>query len=198
MSSKRPHQNTHPEFHASSSWNDSSDPSLQVARMELASQRRKILDGIVFSGVRGCWFELIESIFIHFCPVFAPGGAVLYIGDTGNNFIHLETATLAALGVTLDAAANIPYVIVHDTERNWLFLIEAVTCEAPLDAKRRQEVEELFGGCDAGLIFIAAFQNFRTLKKFISKIAWESEVWIAEEPHHMIHFNGRRFLGPYP
>ena len=26
----------------------------------------------------------------------------------------------------------------------------------------------------------------------------ESEVWIAEDPDHMIHFNGERVLGPYP
>ncbi len=32
----------------------------------------------------------------------------------------------------------------------------------------------------------------------LAQIAWESEVWIAEEPMHMIHFNGERFLGPYP
>jgi hypothetical protein len=38
----------------------------------------------------------------------------------------------------------------------------------------------------------------RTMQTFGSHIAWESEVWIAEDPDHMIHFNGERFLGPYP
>ena len=28
-------------------------------------------------------------------------------------------------------------------------------------------------------------------------IAWETEVWIAENPDHMIHFDGKKFLGPY-
>jgi len=141
---------------------------------------------------------LIKAIIEHFCPAFAPGGVVLYIGDTENKFVHLETEALAALGVTLDSAAKIPDVIVHDTKRNWLLLIEAVTSAGPVDGKRRRELKELFDGCKAGLVFVTAFENRRTMQTFVSHIAWESEVWIAEDPDHMIHFNGERFLGPYP
>lgn len=140
---------------------------------------------------------LIKAIIEHFCPAFAPGGVVLYIGDTENKFVHLETAGLAALGVTLDPAAKIPDVIVHDTKRNWLLLIEAVTSAGPVDGKRRKELKDLFAGCKAGLVFVTAFETRRTMQTFVSHIAWESEVWIAEDPDHMIHFNGERFLGPY-
>ena len=141
---------------------------------------------------------LIKAIIEHFCPAFAPGGVVLYIGDTENKFIHLEDAGLTALGVTLDSAAKIPDVIVHYTAKNWLLLIEAVTSAGPVDGKRRKELKELFTGCKAGLVFVTAFANRRTMRSFVSHIAWESEVWIAEDPDHMIHFNGERFLGPYP
>ena len=140
---------------------------------------------------------LIKSIIEQFCPAFAPGGVVLYIGDTENKFVHLESDGLAALGVTLDSAAKIPDVIVHDTKRNWLLLIEAVTSAGPVDGKRRKELKDLFKGCKAGLVFVTAFENRRTMQTFVSHIAWESEVWIAEDPDHMIHFNGERFLGPY-
>lgn len=141
---------------------------------------------------------LIKAIIEQFCPAFAPGGVVLYIGDTENKFVHLETAGLTELGVTLDSAAKIPDVIVHDTAKNWLLLIEAVTSAGPVDGKRRKELKELLAGCKAGLVFVTAFENRRTMQTFLSQIAWESEVWIAEDPNHMIHFNGERFLGPYP
>jgi hypothetical protein len=141
---------------------------------------------------------LIKAIIEHFCPVFAPGGVVIYIGDTENKFVHLETNSLTALGVTLDSAAKIPDVIVHYTAKNWLLLIEAVTSAGPVDGKRRKELKELFAGCKAGLVFVTAFETRRTMQSFLSHIAWESEVWIAEDPDHMIHFNGERFLGPYP
>ena len=141
---------------------------------------------------------LIKAIIEHFCPAFAPGGVVVYIGDTENKFVHLETEGLAALGVTLDSAAKIPDVIVHHTAKNWLLLIEAVTSAGPVDGKRRKELKDLFAGCTAGLVFVTAFENRRTMQSFVSHIAWESEVWIADDPDHMIHFNGERFLGPYP
>lgn len=141
---------------------------------------------------------LIKAIIENFCAAFAPGGEVIYIGDTENKFVHLETASLAALGVTMDSAAKIPDVIVHYTAKNWLLLIEAVTSAGPVDGKRRKELKNLFAGCKAGLVFVTAFENRRTMQSFVSHIAWESEVWIADDPDHMIHFNGERFLGPYP
>jgi hypothetical protein len=141
---------------------------------------------------------LIKSIIEQFCPAFAPGGVVLYIGDTENKFVHLESAGLTALGLALHPAAKIPDVIVHDTKRNWLLLIEAVTSAGPVDGKRRKELKDLFAGSKAGLVFVTAFETRRTMQTFVSQIAWESEVWIAEDPDHMIHFNGERFLGPYP
>jgi hypothetical protein len=141
---------------------------------------------------------LIKAIIEHFCPIFAPGGAVIYIGDTENKFVHLEAEHLASLSVILDPAAKIPDVIVHYTAKNWLLLIEAVTSAGPVDGKRRKELKGLFAGCKAGLVFVTAFETRRTMQSFLSQIAWESEVWIAEDPDHMIHFNGERFLGPYP
>lgn len=141
---------------------------------------------------------LIKAIIEDFCPAFAPGSEVIYIGDTENKFVHLERASLAALGVTMDSAAKIPDVIVHYTAKNWLLLIEAVTSAGPVDGKRCKELKNLFAGCKAGLVFVTAFENRRTMQSFVSHIAWESEVWIADDPDHMIHFNGERFLGPYP
>mgnify|MGYP001620150884 CR=1 FL=1 len=141
---------------------------------------------------------LIKAIIEQFCAIFAQGGVVLYIGDTENKFVHLEAEHLAALGVILDSAAKIPDVIVHHKAKNWLLLIEAVTSAGPVDGKRRKELKELFTESKAGLVFVTAFETRRAMQSFLSHIAWESEVWIAEDPDHMIHFNGDRFLGPYP
>ncbi len=154
-------------------------------------------DGSCFYHPRFRRCLLIKAIIEHFCPAFAPGGVVLYIGDTENKFVHLETAGLAALGVALNSASKIPDVIVHDAKRNWLLLIEAVTSAGPVDGKRRKELKDLFAGCKAGLVFVTAFETRRTMQSFVSQIAWESEVWIAEEPDRVIHFNGERFLGRY-
>ncbi|MDR1934477.1 MAG: restriction endonuclease [Candidatus Accumulibacter sp.] len=155
-------------------------------------------DGSSVSLPPGGQNPLIKAILERFCPAFVPGGVVLYIGDTENKFVHLESAALATLGVVLDSAAKIPDVIVRHTGKNWLLLIEAVTSAGPVDGKRRKELKELFAECKAGLVFVTAFETRRVMQRFVAQIAWESEVWIAEDPDHMIHFNGERFLGPYP
>jgi len=169
-----------------------------VRKRDLARVPVTLPDGSKVALSPGGQNPLIKAIIEKFCPTFAPGGVVLYIGDTENKFVHLEPAGLAALGVTLDSAAKIPDVIVHYRAKNWLLLIEAVTSAGPVDGKRRKELKDLFAGCKAGLVFVTAFQTRRTMQSFLSHIAWESEVWIAEDPNHMIHFNGERFLGPYP
>ncbi|HWB59051.1 MAG TPA: BsuBI/PstI family type II restriction endonuclease [Chthoniobacteraceae bacterium] len=141
---------------------------------------------------------LIKQIIEEFCSRFSPGGTVVYIGDTESKFLHYDATYLKNLGVIVAPAAKMPDVIVHDTRRNWLLLIEAVTSAGPVDFKRRAELKELFGGCKAGLVFVTAFENRRAMQSFAAQISWESEVWIADNPDHMVHFNGERFLGPYP
>ena len=191
-------ETTTTRFHSTSAGVDKLANALGVSRREVRAQRWQFPDGSFFYHPRYRWCLLIKAIIEHFCPAFAPGGVVLYIGDTENKFAHLETAALTALGVTLDSAAKIPDVIVHYCTKNWLLLIEAVTSAGPVDGKRRKELKDLFSGCKAGLVFVTAFENRRTMQTFVSHIAWESEVWIADDPDHMIHFNGERFLGPYP
>jgi hypothetical protein len=77
-------------------------------------------------------------------------------------------------------------------------LVEAVTSAGPIDGKRRSELKALFKGCKAGLVFVTAFADRANYLRFATQIGWETEVWIADSPDHIIHFNGERFLGPYP
>jgi len=141
---------------------------------------------------------LIKAIVEEFCSRFVLGATVVYIGDTENKFEHLHADYLVKLGVTIDAAAKMPDVVVHDTARNWLLLMEAVTSAGPVDGKRRKELKELFQHSTAGLVFVTAFENRAAFGRFCQQISWESEVWIASDADHIIHFNGERFLGPYP
>jgi hypothetical protein len=142
--------------------------------------------------------SLIKQIIEEFCPRFAPGATVVYIGDAESKFLHLEAAYLERLGVVIAPAAKMPDVAVHDTKRNWLLLVEAVTSAGAVDWKRRKELKELFKRCKAGLVFVTAFETRRAMQSFLPQISWETEVWVAEHPDHLIHFDGERFLGPYP
>jgi len=141
---------------------------------------------------------LIKTVIEELCPRFVPGGVIVYIRDAENKFLHLDADYLGEFGVTIPAPAKMPDVIVHDARRNWLLLIEAVTSAGPVDGKRRAELKQLFADCSAGLVFVTAFATRGVMRSFLTQISWETEVWVAEDPDHLIHFNGERFLGPYP
>ncbi len=140
---------------------------------------------------------LVKKIIDDFCPLFTPGCFVIYVGDTQVKWAHFNSDALASLGVEIQEHGKMPDVVVHHVEKNWLVLIEAVTSHGPVNPKRRQELKELFSGSKAGLVFVTAFLDRRAMLKYLNDISWETEVWIAESPTHLIHFNGERFLGPY-
>ncbi|MBN2315354.1 MAG: hypothetical protein JXM79_15605 [Sedimentisphaerales bacterium] len=140
---------------------------------------------------------LVKKIIDDFCPLFTPAGHVIYVGDTQKKWAYYDSEALLSLGVKIEEHGKMPDVIVHYTEKNWLVLVEAVTSHGPVNPKRRQELKQLFSGSHTGLVYVTAFLDRRTLLKYLDDISWETEVWIAESPTHLIHFNGERFLGPY-
>ncbi len=141
--------------------------------------------------------ELIRSIIEDFAPRFAPGSALVYAGDTGDKWGYFDAALLAGLGVDVDSHGKMPDVVLHFVEKNWLLLVESVTSHGPVDGKRHAELAKLFAGSKAGLVYVTAFPNRAIMSRYLGEIAWETEVWVADAPSHLIHFNGVRFLGPY-
>lgn len=141
--------------------------------------------------------ELIRAIIEDFASRFAPEGVLVYAGDTGEKWGYFDAALLAKLGVDVDAHGKMPDVVLHHAEKNWLLLVESVTSHGPVDGKRHAELARLFSGATAGLVYVTAFLNRATMARYLSDIAWETEVWVAEAPSHLIHFDGERFLGPY-
>lgn len=141
--------------------------------------------------------ELIREIIESFAPRFAPGAALIYAGDTGEKWGYFEQSQLEKLGVQVEAHGKMPDVVLHDAERNWLLLVESVTSHGPVDGKRHDELAKLFAGSKAGLVYVTAFPNRSIMGRYLGEIAWETEVWVADAPSHLIHFNGTRYLGPY-
>jgi hypothetical protein len=141
--------------------------------------------------------ELIREIIQSFAARFAPGAVLVYAGDTGEKWRYFERPLLAQLGVEVEAHGEMPDVVLYCPKRKWLVLIESVTSHGPVDGKRHSELEHLFSTATPGLVYVTAFPNRAIMGRYLGEIAWETEVWVADAPSHLIHFNGERFLGPY-
>lgn len=156
----------------------------------------QVADGTIYKLSPGKHNELQAAIVTEFGPRFAPGAKLLYLGDTAKKTVVFEKELLAKLLVPASEHGKFADIILYDQKKNWLFLIEAVTAHGPISPKRHVEMEKLLENCTAIRVYVTAFLDFLTFKKFVNEIAWETEVWIAEMPSHMIHFNGDKFLGP--
>ncbi len=157
----------------------------------------KIKDGVEITISAGDQSLLIRAIVEEFAPRFIAGARLVYVGDTGEKFGYFDADLLAKLGVTLDHHGKLPDVLIYAEDDNWLVLVESVTSHGPVDSKRYTELEELFAACTAGRVYVSAFPNRKVFMRHLESVAWETEVWIADAPTHMIHFNGPKFLGPY-
>ena len=144
----------------------------------------------------GAHNEVQAAVVEEFAPRFAPGGKLLYIGDTENKDLYVNSAALEALKLPITEHSKLPDIVISDDKKGWLFLIEVVTSHGPVSAKRVVELEEFTKDCPYGIVYVTAFPNAKEFKKYVDEIAWETEVWLSDTPDHMIHFNGDRFIGP--
>jgi len=156
----------------------------------------KLSDGKEIKLSAGKHNEVQAAIVEKFASRFTKGGIVAYLGDTANKNLYVDEKLLKQLGIPIDGHSKMPDVVIYDPEKNWLFLIEAVTSHGPVSPKRLVELEAFLKECKAGKIYVTAFPDFAEFKKHSTNIAWETEVWLVETPDHMIHFNGDRFMGP--
>ena len=140
---------------------------------------------------------LIEKIINDFCPRFTPNSKILYVGDTDDKFAHFDQLALAELGIKIDTHGKMLDIMIHLPSENWLILIETVTSHGLIDVKRKTELKTLCKNCQIPMIMVTTFLNRQTMKEYLTEIAWETDVWIAEEPTHLIHFNGDHLLQNY-
>lgn len=167
----------------------------------MARQRSQVpvtlADGTKITLTPGGQNVLIKAMVEDFCATFTPAGRVLYIGDAGKADPVFDEDAFAELGVTLDKHGKLPDLVVFMPDRNWLVLMEAASSHGPVDAKRHGELAKLFAKCTAGLVYVTCFPSRELMRKYLTEISWGTEVWCADDPTHLIHFNGDQFHGPY-
>jgi hypothetical protein len=153
--------------------------------------------GVIVQLSPGKHNALQVAVIEEFGPRFAPGATVLYVGDTACKHVVCNAEQLAGLAIPITEHDKLPDIVLCDFQRNWVFLVEAVTSHGPVNPKRHAEIESMLLHCPAARVYVTAFLDKSDFRRYAADIAWETEVWIAETPDHMVHFDGPKFLGPY-
>jgi len=140
---------------------------------------------------------LQQNIIEEMLPRFATHARLVYAADTADRTTFFNTELAQSLDIMPIFSEKKPDIVAYDPIRNWLFIVEAVTSTGHISQGRKDFFVTMLGQRSACAVFVTAFPNRETFRRFAADIAWETEVWLATEPDHMIHFNGERFLGPY-
>ena len=170
--------------------------------MDIYASKKKMtmmpvkINGLDFSFSAGKHNDLQKAIIEEFAPRFAPNSECLYVGDTIEKDLVKNVDKLEKLGFEITLHDKMPDVVLYREDKDWIYFVESVTSVGPMDPKRILEIEEMTKDVKAGKVYVTAFLDFKTYKRFSEDLAWETEVWIAEMPEHMIHLNGDRFMGP--
>lgn len=154
------------------------------------------INGEDFAFSSGKHNQLQKAILEEFARRFAPNSECLYVGDTTQKDLVKREKRLKELGFEITSHDKMPDVVLYRADNNWIYFIEAFTSRGPMDPKRILEINEMTKNVKYGKIYVTAFLDFNTYKSHSQELAWETEVWIAEMPEHMIHLNGNKFLGP--
>ncbi len=138
-----------------------------------------------------------RAVIEDFLPRFSRGAEVLYIGDAAKKILHIDADRIRGLGIDEMSRETLPDILAYESERDWLFVIEAVHSSNPIDSMRHLALRRLTRNSTAGVLFVSAFENASRFARFSKRISWETEVWIADNPGHMLHFDGGRYLAPH-
>ena len=168
---------------------------LYASKKEMRKMPVKI-NGEDFTFSPGKHNQLQKAIIEEFAPRFAPNSECLYVGDTIEKDLVKHDTKLRELGFEITLHDKMPDVVLYAEDKNWIYFVESVTSVGAMEPHRVREIEEMTKNVTAGKIYVTAFLDFKTFKKFSEDLAWETEVWIADMPDHMIHLNGDKFLGP--
>ena len=158
----------------------------------------RLPDGRLIELAKGEHNVLQKATLEFFIPRFAPEAKVLYIGDVSKKYLHVDAEGLKKLGLDEIAHEMLPDIVVLDTKNQWLLLIEAVHSSNPVSKLRHLALEEFTAGCPLPKVFVSVFATRKEFRRWVFDISWETEVWLADSPDHLIHFNGLRYLGPHP
>lgn len=142
----------------------------------------------------GCHNELQKAIVEVFLKKFGMGAEVLYIGDTKSKYLYKKEEALKEIHFFDLKHDMLPDIVAYSKVKNLVFLIEAVYSSGAMTEPRVARLKEMLKDCPCDKIFVTAFLNKKKFQSLAASIAWESEVWIADTPDHMIHFNGSKFL----
>lgn len=171
----------------------------------------KAFGGVVVLPVTGEALEItkkgqgpiIAGIVEEMLPRFGADAQVAYISDAaGDIFPQCGSSKAQKVRDIIETVqpGNLirrPDVVALDDARRWVFVFEACSSDGPVSERRKEELTKMLSPLGYAPVFVTCFASREKMRKWLPDLAWETEAWCLDNPEHLIHLNGEKFLGPY-
>jgi hypothetical protein len=99
--------------------------------------------------------------------------------------IH-EQEQLHQLGIYAPFTYFFSDIILYQEKKRAIFFIEVSNSHGIVSHQRKREIEEFLVTCQIRRVYITVCYDTNDYKQFIGNIAWESYIWCAQMPNHII------------
>ncbi|HUY91701.1 MAG TPA: BsuBI/PstI family type II restriction endonuclease [Pirellulales bacterium] len=143
--------------------------------------------------------DVARRVLTDFRPRYAPQGRVVWVSEGNAEPMQSSKTWLQGLRVSAAAEEELPNVVVRDSRRRRLWLVDVATLGRHMNAERRERLSRILRRSLATLLFLTAFENRRQMTRFILDAPWGTIAWFADEPAHLVHFDDHpdaRLLAP--
>lgn len=146
---------------------------------------------------------ITKAVVEEFAARFLEEPAVIWISESGKKVVEKDDDLAKSIGIVIDAARNLPDVILADVARDKILLVfvEVVATDGPISETRRGQllaIAQNAGISESRTAFLTAYlaRDEAILKKNLPDLAWNSFIWLASEPEHIIALYAGGDAGP--
>lgn len=132
--------------------------------------------------------KAIVEVFSH---AFLNKPQVMYLGDTAPRKGYQNRVLMRRLNLPIDIAESLPDVILFSEHEKHLVIVEAVTSNGPINSIRLEQLQKFTkepSKLGYKISYVTAFPSRAVFRRFVEDIAWESSVWIENEPNNIVYF----------
>ena len=135
--------------------------------------------------------HLIKTVLDSFVPLHAPSSTPVYISGDNGTVLHQDQSALSELGLnTNDVMGKTDLVLkVDDPKEAWLCFVSCDHSCGHIDTKRKQELDKIASSTKLKCAYLSVFANMESYSKVCDSIAWNTDVWIVDQPTKLISFD---------
>lgn len=136
---------------------------------------------------------IAQAVIEVFASTYLDQPAVIWLSESGNKIVMRDDRIANAIGLKIDASANLPDLILADLgpEEPLIVFVEVVATDGAITPRRQEAIFDLTdpaGFKRSQVAFLTAYHDRQSagFKKTVAQLGWGSYAWFVSEPQNIV------------